>query len=95
MNVKVTDLRGTIFTKRIILDNNSLTKLLPLFSGFSVEMVPAPPEGPFPMPATFNWSLVNEKKDCRIIFANNTIDIIKSTYIDYTEGDTLVIGFYV
>jgi len=85
MNIKITNLRGTVFTQRIPLDNNSLTKLLPLFPNFSVEMVPTAQEAAFPIPMAFNWSLVNEKKDCRVIFSNNTIDIVREIYIDYTE----------
>ena len=40
-------------------------------------MVPAGPEGPFPAMA-FNWSLKSSKEDCRIVFGNATIDIIKN-----------------
>ena len=47
MKIKATTLRGTIFTQRIPLDNNTLQKILPLFDGYAVEMVPAGPEGPF------------------------------------------------
>lgn len=86
MNIKLTNLRGTIFTQRIPLDNESLTKLLPLFEGFSVEMVPTASDAPFPVPVAFNWSLVNSTKDCRIIFTNSTIDIVKSVYIEYSEA---------
>lgn len=77
MKIKATTLRGTIFTQRIPLDNNTLQKILPLFDGYSVEMVPAGPEGPFPAMA-FNWSLRSSKEDCRIVFGNATIDIIKN-----------------
>ena len=77
MKIKATTLRGTIFTQRIPLDNNTLQKILPLFDGYAVEMVPAGPEGPFPAMA-FNWSLKSSKEDCRIVFGNATIDIIKN-----------------
>ena len=77
MKIKATTLRGTIFTQRIPLDNNTLQKILPLFDGYAVEMVPAGPEGPFPTMA-FNWSLKSSKEDCRIVFGNATIDIIKN-----------------
>ena len=77
MKIKATTLRGTIFTQRIPLDNNTLQKILPLFDGYAVEMVPAGPEGPFPAMA-FNWSLKSSKEDCRIVFGNASIDVIKN-----------------
>lgn len=85
MNTKIIALRGTIFTQRIQLDNNSLTKLLPLFDGFAVEMVPVANDVPFPMPVSFNWSLVTSVKDCRITFGNSTIDIVKTLNVDFSE----------
>ena len=77
MKIKTTTLRGTIFTQRIPLDNNTLQKILPLFEGYAVEMVPAGAEGPIPAIA-FNWSLKSSKEDCRIVFGNSSIDIIKN-----------------
>lgn len=85
MNTKIIALRGTIFTQRILLDNNSLTKLLPLFEGFAVEMVPVSNDVPFPVPVSFNWSLVTPAKDCRITFGNSTIDIVKTLNIEFSE----------
>ena len=67
MKTKITNLRGTIFTQFIPLNNDSLQKILPLFPNFSVEMVPTGAEGPFPV---FNWSLKSSKEDCRIVFGN-------------------------
>ena len=77
MKIKTTTLRGTIFTQRIPLDNNTLQKILPLFEGYAVEMVPTGAEGPIPAIA-FNWSLKSSKEDCRIVFGNSSIDIIKN-----------------
>ena len=62
MKIKTKTLRGTIFTQRIPLDNNTLQKILPLFDGYAVEMVPAGAEGPIPA----------------IVFGNLSIDIIKN-----------------
>ena len=85
MKTKISTLRGTIFTQRIQLDNNSLTKLLPLFRDFAVEMVPVGGNVPIPMPVSFNWSLVSSAKDCRITFGNNAIDVVKSFNVDFSE----------
>ena len=76
MKIKATTLRGTIFTQRILLDNNTLQKILPLFDDYVVEMIPVGPDGPFPAMA-FNWSLKSSKDNCRIVFGNAAIDIIK------------------
>lgn len=86
MNTKIIALRGTIFTQRIQLDNNALTKLLPLFEGFSVEMVPVGNDVPFPVPVSFNWSLVTPTKDCRITFGNSTIDIVKTQNVEFSKA---------
>ena len=85
MKTKIINLRGTVFTQRIQLDNNSLTKLLPLFKDFSVEMVPVGGNAPFPVPVSFNWGLVSSAKDCRITFGNNAIDIVKTLNVDFSE----------
>ena len=82
MKTKITNLRGTIFTQFIPLNNDSLQKILPLFPNFSVEMVPTGAEGPFPV---FNWSLKSSKEDCRIVFGNAGIDILKNLNASFDE----------
>jgi hypothetical protein len=82
MKTKITNLRGTIFTQFIPLNNESLTKILPLFPNFSVEMVPTGSEGPFPV---FSWSLKSNIEDCRIVFGNAGIDILKNLNVTFDE----------
>lgn len=81
MKTKITNLRGTIFTQFIPLNNESLQKILPLFPSFFVEMIPDG-NGPFPM---FNWSLKSSTEDCRIVFGNAGINIIKNLNVDFDQ----------
>lgn len=82
MKTKIINLRGTIFTQFIPLNNDSLTKILPLFPNFSVEMVPSGSNGPFPV---FSWSLKSNTEDCRIVFGNAGIDILKNLNVPFDE----------